>query len=89
MAYDQLPPSYLGLGTQLLSTNRGPNPFYNVLPNHPQTLFNQPLVSYSQLLRPFPQYTRWREQRHARSISIAARFADNNAASWCHDIAAA
>jgi hypothetical protein len=28
-----------------------------VLPNHPQTLFNQPLVSYSQLLKPFPQYT--------------------------------
>jgi hypothetical protein len=53
MAYNQLPPSYLALGTQLLSTNRVPNPFYNVLPNHPQPLFNQPLVSYSQLLSPF------------------------------------
>src|SRR5207249_10826533 len=57
MTYNQLPPSYLSLGSQLLSTNRVANPFYNVLPNHPQTLFNQPLVSYSQLLRPFPQYT--------------------------------
>ena len=57
MTYNQLPPSYLSLGNQLLSTNRVPNPFYNVLPNHPQTLFNQPLVSYSQLLKPFPQYT--------------------------------
>jgi hypothetical protein len=57
MAYNQLPPSYLALGNQLLSTNRVPNPFYNVLPNHPQPLFNQPLVVYSQLLRPFPQYT--------------------------------
>src|SRR5258708_40358466 len=57
MNYNQLPPSYLSLGNQLLSTNRVPNPFYNLLPNHPQTLFNQPLVSYSQLLKPFPQYT--------------------------------
>jgi hypothetical protein len=57
MTYNQLPASYLALGNQLLSSNRVPNPFYNILPNHPQTLFNQPLVNYSQLLRPFPQYT--------------------------------
>ena len=57
MAYNQLPDSYLSLGNQLLSTNRVANPFYNVLLGSPQTLFTQPLVSYSQLLKPYPQYT--------------------------------
>ncbi len=56
MTYNQLPSSFLSLGSQLLGSNMVPNPFFNIIPNHPQTLFNRSTIEYNQLLRPFPQY---------------------------------
>jgi hypothetical protein len=52
--YDQLPASYMALGTQL--QQQVPNPFYGKIPYTTGNLA-QPTVSYMQLLRPYPQYT--------------------------------
>jgi hypothetical protein len=51
-----LPPSYFSLGNQLLGTNQVPNPFLGIVLNPTSSLY-QPTVAYSQLLKPFPQYT--------------------------------
>jgi hypothetical protein len=56
MAMNQLPASYFSLGNQLLGTNQVANPFYGVIVN-PTSSLSQPTVAYSQLLKPFPQYT--------------------------------
>jgi hypothetical protein len=50
--YNQLPDSYLALGTQLLQ--QVPNPYYGKVA---VGTLAQPTVAYGQLLRPFPQYT--------------------------------
>jgi len=54
LAYNQLPNSYLALGTKL--TNQVPNPFYGVITN-PNSPLSNPTVQQSYLLAPFPQYT--------------------------------
>ena len=54
LAYNQLPDSYLSLGTQL--TNQVANPFYGVITN-PNSPLSQKTVQQSYLLAPFPQYT--------------------------------
>ncbi len=54
VALDQLSPSQLALGTQLLQTV--PNPFYGSITN-PSSPLSQPTVQYAQLLRPYPQFT--------------------------------
>jgi len=54
MTYDQLPPSYLALGSAL--TTQVPNPFYGVITT-PGSALAQPTVQQRFLLAPFPQYT--------------------------------
>ncbi len=49
---NQLPPSDLALGNQLLQTV--PNPFYGVISSG---ALSGPTIPYGQLLRPFPEYT--------------------------------
>jgi hypothetical protein len=49
---DQLYPAYQSLGTQL--SRSVPNPFFGLVTNGTLSL---PTVGYSQLLRPYPQYT--------------------------------
>jgi hypothetical protein len=56
MAMNQLTASYFSLGNQLLGTNQVPNPFYGIILNPTSSLF-QPTLAYSQLLKPFPQYS--------------------------------
>src|SRR5689334_22904780 len=56
MAMNQLPASYFALGNQLLGTNQVSNPFYGIITN-PTSSLSQPTIAYSQLLKPFPQYT--------------------------------
>lgn len=56
MAMNQLPSSYWALGNQLLGTNQVANPFYGVITN-PTVSLSQPTVAYSQLLRPYPQFS--------------------------------
>jgi hypothetical protein len=56
MAMNQLPSSYWALGNQLLGTNQVANPFYGVILN-PTVSLSQPTISYSQLLRPYPQFS--------------------------------
>ena len=48
---NQLDPKYLSLGTQLLQTV--PNPFFGILSGP----LGGPTIAYSQLLRPYPQYS--------------------------------
>jgi hypothetical protein len=52
MGFDQIPYSYLSLGTQLLQQVK--NPFYGIVKAGPLSL---PTVQYGQLLLPYPQYT--------------------------------
>jgi hypothetical protein len=54
--YNQLPASYLSLGSQLLGSNLVPNPFFGVITNTTSSLRN-PTIAYAQLLKPFPQFT--------------------------------
>ena len=54
VALDQLTPSQLSLGTQLLQTV--PNPFYGYITS-PSSPLSQKTVQYAQLLRPYPQFT--------------------------------
>ncbi len=56
MTYNQLPSSFFALGNQLLGSNTVPNPFLGIITNATSSL-SQPRVAYSQLLRPYPQYT--------------------------------
>lgn len=49
---NQLPPSDLALGNQLLQTV--PNPFYGIISSG---ALSGPTIPYGQLLRPFPEYT--------------------------------
>lgn len=53
---DTLPEQYLGLQSQLDALV--PNPFYNNIPQNPNTYLNQsPTIAYNELLRPYPQFT--------------------------------
>src|SRR5207248_2069652 len=52
MGFDEIPYSYLSLGTQLLQQVK--NPFYGIVKAGPLSL---PTVQYGQLLLPYPQYT--------------------------------
>jgi hypothetical protein len=54
--YNQLPASALALGTQLLSSNLVANPFFGIITN-PTSSLSRATVAYSQLLKPFPQFT--------------------------------
>lgn len=56
MNMNQLPASDFALGNQLLSTNQVPNPFYGIITN-PTVSLSQPTIAYSQLLRPYPQFS--------------------------------
>lgn len=73
MTYNQLPASYFALGNQLLSTNQVPNPFYGIITN-PTSSLSQPTVAYSQLLRPFPQYTSVNAFRKPQANSLYHSF---------------
>jgi hypothetical protein len=53
-SYNQLPPSYMAMGTDLLRVVS--NPFYGVITDATSTL-SRATVEYRQLLRPYPQYT--------------------------------
>ena len=53
--YDQVNPSYLSLGSQLI--NQVANPFYGIITGSAQNGLNSPTVPYYQLLEPFPQYS--------------------------------
>jgi len=77
--YDQLPASYMALGTQLQA--QVTNPFYGKIPYTTGSLA-QPTVSYMQLLRPYPEYTGIQSYRkpiaqsiyHAMTIRVDKRF---------------
>ena len=81
MTYNQLPPSYLALGNELLGSNTVPNPFYGIITN-PTSSLSQPRVAYSQLLRLYPQYTSVNAFRkpqansiyHAFTLSVTKRY---------------
>ena len=53
--YDQVSPSYLSLGSQLI--NQVANPFYGLITGSAQNGLNSSTVPYYQLLEPFPQYS--------------------------------
>jgi hypothetical protein len=84
MTYNQLPSSYWSLGNQLLGQNTVPNPFYGVAGINPTSSLAQPTVAYSQLLRPFPQYTSVNGFRkpqgnsiyHAFTLSVTKRYSN-------------
>ncbi|MFN7919024.1 MAG: TonB-dependent receptor [Bryobacteraceae bacterium] len=73
MTYNQLPASYFSLGNQLLGSNTVPNPFAAVITN-PTSSLSQPRVAYSQLLRPYPQYTSVNGFRKPQGNSIYHAF---------------
>ncbi|HYI95578.1 MAG TPA: TonB-dependent receptor, partial [Bryobacteraceae bacterium] len=73
MTYNQLPASYFALGNQLLGTNQVPNPFFGVITNPTSTL-SQRTIPYSQLLRPYPQYTSVNAFRKPQANSIYHSF---------------
>ncbi len=81
MTYNQLPASYFSLGNQLLGTNQVANPFFGIITNPTSTL-SQRTVAYSQLLRPYPQYTGINAFRkpqanslyHAFGLSVGKRY---------------
>jgi hypothetical protein len=73
MTYNQLPASYFALGNQLLGSNTVDNPFYGVITN-PTSSLSQPKVAYSQLLRPYPQYTSLNAFRKPQGNSIYHAF---------------
>src|SRR5687767_8508348 len=83
MTFNQLPPSYFALGNQLQSTNQVPNPFFGIITN-PTSSMSLPTIAYSQLLRPFPQYTRVNAFRkpqanslyHSFTLRVEKRFSD-------------
>jgi hypothetical protein len=65
--YDQLDPSYMALGSELLRLV--PNPFYGTITNSTSSLSRQ-TVEYRQLLRPYPQYNGVGSFRKPRANSI-------------------
>ncbi len=65
--YDQLDPSYMKLGSDLLRIV--PNPFYGIITD-PTTALSKPTVEYRQLLRPWPQYTGMSSFRKPKADSI-------------------
>ncbi len=73
MNYNQLPASYFALGNQLLGSNTVSNPFYGIITN-PTSSLSQPRVAYSQLLRPYPQYTSVSAFRKPQANSIYHAF---------------
>ena len=73
MTYNQLPASYFSLGNQLLSTNQVPNPFYGIITN-PNSTLSRPTIPYSQLLRPYPQYTSINAFRKPQANSLYHSF---------------
>ena len=73
MTFNQLPSSYWALGNQLQSTNQVPNPFYGIITN-PTSSMSQPTIAYSQLLRPFPQYTSLNAFRKPQANSLYHSF---------------
>lgn len=83
MTYNQLPASFFALGNQLLSTNQVPNPFFGIITN-PTSSLSQPTVAFSQLLRPYPQYTSVNAFRkpqansiyHSFTLRVEKRFSD-------------
>ena len=52
--YDQVPDSYLSLGSNLVA--KVPNPFYGLIQN-PTSIYAQPTIQANYLLGAFPQYT--------------------------------
>jgi hypothetical protein len=65
--YNQLDPSYLSMGSDLLKIV--PNPFYGIITN-PTSSLSKPTVEYRQLQRPWPQYTGMGSFRKPRADSI-------------------
>jgi hypothetical protein len=65
--YNQLDPSYMKLGSELLKIV--PNPFYGIITN-PTSALSKPTVEYRQLLRPYPQYTGVGSFRKPKADSI-------------------
>lgn len=86
---DQLPDQYLSLGTQLLQ--QVSNPYYGKVATG---ALAAPTVSYGQLLRPFPQYTGFRDTNaadgnssyNALQVKLEKRFASGGTllASYTH-----
>ena len=58
LAFGQVDPSYLSLGTAL--QDQVPNPFFGIITN-PSSPLRFETVQRARLLRPFPQY-RWRQR---------------------------
>ncbi|HLJ17831.1 MAG TPA: hypothetical protein VKV15_25265, partial [Bryobacteraceae bacterium] len=80
VAYDQLRPGQLALGSQLLQTV--PNPFYGYITDTTSPL-SLSTVQYAQLLRPYPQFTgvggvtvpAGHSSYHAMELKVERRFA--------------
>ncbi|MBZ5584633.1 MAG: carboxypeptidase-like regulatory domain-containing protein [Acidobacteriia bacterium] len=67
LQYNQLPASYMALGTQLQQQVN--NPFYGLIPYTTGSLA-QPTVAYSQLLKRFPEYSGVQSYRKPNASSI-------------------
>lgn len=80
--YNQLPDSYLGLGSQLLA--QVSNPFYGIITDQTSTL-SAPTVQFGQLLRPHPQFLNMttlaspvgQSSYHALQLSVEHRFSNS------------
>ncbi len=78
--FDQVDPTYLPLGNQLIQNV--PNPFYGKITGSAQNGLNTPTVPYYQLLEPFPQYSQVYSFRkptassmyHAVTVRLNKRF---------------
>lgn len=68
---NQLPASYMSLGSELLRVV--PNPFFGII-TAPTSPLSQPTIEYRQLLRPFPQYTSVNITRQPLANSIYHAF---------------
>jgi len=79
--YNQLPDSYLSMGSALLAAV--PNPFYGIITD-PTSQLSRATVQRGQLLRPFPQFQNvtglqaslGNSTYHALQVSIEKRFSD-------------
>jgi len=74
MTYNQLPASFFSLGNQLLGQNQVRNPFFGVEGINPVSALARPTVAFSQLLRPYPQYTSVNAFRKPQGNSIYHAF---------------
>ena len=73
LAFGQVDPSYLGLGTGL--QDQVPNPFFGIITN-PSSPLRFATVSRNRLLRPFPQYRRRHGvSRAGRQVDLSRRHA--------------